>query len=132
MVKDNGRYNIITPKGLKPTPNCYEKAVAELMAEYLQSDIEFIKRNTSTTPDILALKYNQIWEIKNIRGNNRNTISRNLKGIYRQSENVIITLFQTDMTINQAIGRAKDKLSKANRIKRLVLISKSKKVVVIK
>ena len=102
------------------------------MADYLQSDIEFVKRGSSTTPDILALRYNQIWEIKNIRGNNRNTINRNLKGIYRQSENVIITLFQTTMTINQAMGRTKDKLSRANRVKRLVIISRSKKVVVIK
>lgn len=126
------RYNVITPRGIKPEPTLHEKITAKLMADYLQSDIEFVRRGSSTTPDILALKYNQIWEIKNIRGNNRNTVSRNLKGIYKQSENVIITLFQTNMTLDQAIGRAKNKLSKANRIKRLVLISKSKKIVVIK
>lgn len=99
MDKNRQKYEVITPTGMKPEPNIYEKITARLMAEYLQSDIEFIKRGTSTTPDLLVIKLNQIWEIKNIRGNNPNKINRNLKGIYKQSENVIITLFQTSMTV---------------------------------
>ena len=102
------------------------------MAQYLKSDMEFIKRQTSTTPDLYSAKWHQLWEVKNIRGNNENTISRALKGIYKQSENVIITLFRSSMTPSQAAGRAKDKLSKATRIKRLVIITKSGKIVVIK
>ena len=132
MPKRIKEFKVITPNGIKPKPNDYEKKVARIMAEYLQSDILFIKRSTSTTPDILEIRLNQIWEIKNIRGSNQNTIGRNLKGIYRQSENVIITLFRTSMSKDQAVGRIRQKLARANRIKRLVLITRAEKLVIIK
>ena len=130
MGKKN--YEVIIPPDVKPKPDDYEKMTAKLMSEFLKSDISFVRRESSTTPDILVVRLNQIWEIKNIRGNNENTINRNLKGIWKQSENVIITLFRSKMTPSQAKGRIKEKLSRANRLKRVVLITKSKKLIKIK
>ena len=126
------KYNIIIPSNLKPKPEFFEIITAELMAEYLQDDIKFILRGHTTTPDILAMKLNQVWEIKNIRGNNKNTIARNLKWIYRQSENVIITLFRSKMTAREAVSQIRRKISSATKIKRIVLITKTKKIIVIK
>ncbi len=67
-------YRLIIPISLKPRSDKYEKAVAQLCAEKFQSGILFIKRGTSTTPDIQVARTKQLWEIKNIRGNSDRTI----------------------------------------------------------
>ena len=125
-------HRVYTPTNISPKPEKYEKIIAKVMAQYLKNNIRFIRRTCTTTPDILAIELNQVWEIKNIRGNNKNTIARNLKGIYRQSENVVISLFRTKMTLDEAIAQTKKKLANANRLKRVVIISRDKKIVVIK
>ena len=126
------KYTVFTPHNLKPSPSNDEKIIAEVMANFLKSNIIFVLRNSATTPDIKAIASGQYWEIKNIRGNNKNTISRALKGIYRQSENVILSLLRTQMPPQDAVGRARQKLSRANRIKRLVIITKNLEILVIK
>ena len=125
-------YNIIIPVDLKPKPDECERTVAELMAAHYKSDIKFVKRGMMTTPDILVLRYNQNWEIKNIRGNSKRTIQNNLRRADDQSENVVICLFKTKMTAQQAVGRINAELSKANKIRKLILITKSHKIIVIK
>ncbi|MBR3414493.1 hypothetical protein IKG73_00525 [Candidatus Saccharibacteria bacterium] len=126
------QYQIHEPTNLKPKPDEWERITARLMAEYLKSDIEFVVRKSSTTPDIMAIRLNQFWEIKNIVGNSSNTIHNNLKSIDRQSENVVITLFRTKMRARKAYSEIIIHLKKATRIKRLVLITNSKKIIVIK
>ena len=53
-------YRLIIPISLKPQSDKYEKAVAQLCAEKFQSGILFIKRGTSTTPDIQVARTEQL------------------------------------------------------------------------
>lgn len=126
------KYHMHNPPNLRPEPDEHERKTAQLMANYLKSDIEFVPRKGSTTPDIIAVRLNQFWEIKNIRGNSSNTIHNNLKSIDRQSENVIITLFRSKMHPRTAESNIKEHLAKATRIKRALLITKSGKIIAIK
>ncbi|MDR0979671.1 MAG: hypothetical protein LBM12_00730 [Candidatus Nomurabacteria bacterium] len=127
------KYNLIIPVGMKPKPTQIEERVAELVAEYFRSDVRFIERASSTTPDIQILKTGQRWEIKNIRGNSKNTIQTNLRRADNQSENVVICLSETEMRSEQAESRIRFHLKSSHvRIKRIILITKSEKIIEIK
>ncbi|MCL2869555.1 hypothetical protein FWF48_01985 [Candidatus Saccharibacteria bacterium] len=131
MVKKE--YNVIKPVGLKPRPDKYEESIAELMAKYFKSDVRFIKRASTTTPDVVVLRYNQQWEIKNIRGNSKRTIQNNLRTADNQSENIIIGLSRTKMTTKQAEGRINEFLRTGSvKIRRILLVTKKQIVLVIK
>ena len=127
------KYYLIIPVGMQPRPTKDEEAVAKAMAGYLRSDIRFVERVSSSTPDIYIIKSQQRWEIKHIRGNSKRTIANNLRSAKRQCENIIISLSRTDMTIKQAEGRIKAYLNQgATSIKRIIIVSKQQKILVIK
>jgi hypothetical protein len=131
-IKRMTRYNLIIPVGIKPKPAQYEQAIAEILSKYFKSDIRFIKRASSITSDIHILKLKQDWEIKNIRGNSKHTIEHNLKKAGKQSRNIIISLLRTKITSQRAKGYIKIELQKANKIQRLLLITKEHQVLAIK
>ena len=113
-------------------PDRYEIRCGFRMAEHFQSNIVFLKPGNTPRADCLVEKTNQIWEIKNIIGNGKNTIHHCLRNITHQSPYVIITLYRTKMKPSTAIGRAKAEIKNATRIKKLLLITKNEKIVVIK
>ncbi len=124
-------YHIIRPAGLKPKPDQYEERVAEICAEYFQSDIIFLQPGNKPTPDFKVAVTNQCWETKNIRGNSKYTIEDNLRKAEKQSPNVIISLLKpTSMRPEQALSKIKFFLSHKNtKIKHLLLITKSGKII---
>lgn len=108
-------------------------AVAEVLSNYFHSDIKFVARGISHTPDIFIIRLNQYWEIKNIRGNGRRTIANVLREAQYQAENLVISLTRTSMSAQQASGRIRQYIREGRtRIKRIVIITKAKKVLVIK
>lgn len=126
-------YRLLIPVGLKPKPTNDEIAVAETLAEYFRSDIEFILRGVGHTPDIQIINLRQYWEIKSIRGNGPRTIANVLREAQHQSGNVAISLFRTSMSAQQACGRVRQYLREGRtRVKRILVITKSKKVIVLK
>lgn len=124
-------YNVITPYNIKPEPRPSEQRVARIMAQYFQSDIQFVPTSSvSRTPDLFIVRLHQLWEIKNIRGNGKRTMANNLRTAQHQSENVIISLFETKMTGDQAVARARDYLKSGPvKIKHLIIITKSERVI---
>lgn len=114
-------------------PTSDEIAVAEAMSRYFESDIKFIARGISHTPDIYIMRLRQYWEIKNPRGDSPKTIENILRTAQYQSENIIISLARTRMSARQATGRIRQCLSR-NHIsaKRILIVPKNKKVLAIK
>ena len=83
---------------------------------------------TLPTPDLLVMKTNDLWEIKNIRGNGKNTIEDNLKRAAKQSQNVVISLLRSKMTQTQATARIRYNLERSHgNIKNVVLVTKEGK-----
>ena len=127
------KFDIITSTNLKPMPTKDEMSVAEVLANFFQSNIKFVARGVSHTPDIYVTRFRQYWEIKNIRGNGPRTIANVLREAQHQSENVAISLSRTNMNTQQAMGRIRKYLREGNtRVKRIIVIAKNKKVLVIK
>lgn len=123
-------YHLITPIDLKPQPDRYEKAVAQLCAEKFQSDILFVKRGVSTTPDIQVVRTKQFWEIKNIQGNGKNTIEDNLKRASKQADNVIISLLRSRMMPKQATARISYYLRRSREnLRHVILITKDLRLI---
>ena len=113
-------------------PDRYECRVAAVLANHFKSDIILRKNSQSYSPDLLVVRLNQLWEMKNIRGNGVHTIEHNLSKAKLQSDKVIVSLYRTKMTPKRAVGRIKAELTKNHEIKRLILITKDGKAVEIK
>ena len=128
------QFNIIRPAGLKPRPDKYEERVAELCAEYFQSDVAFVLRNNHTTPDIQVTRMQQFWEIKNIKGGGKHTIEDNLRKASKQSRNIIISLLATSkLDSNRVKGKIKSVLATQRMpIDCVLLITKTGKIIDIK
>ena len=127
-------YRLITPIDLRPQPDKYERAVARLCAEKFQSDILFVKRGISTTPDIQVVATGQFWEIKNIQGKGRHMIENNLRKASKQSTNVIVSLLKNPkITAQQAESRIRYVLRTSNiQLKHVKLVSRSGAMIDIK
>lgn len=99
-------FSLIIPVNLKPKPDLREQTVAQLCAQYFQSDIKFVLRGNTTTPDIFVARTGEFWEIKNIRGCGRHAIGYNLhdsgelKKLSEINEAALIDA-QTDDIVNQ-------------------------------
>lgn len=127
------KFNLIIPTDLKPKPTKDEMAVAEVLSNYFHSDIKFVARGISHTPDIFIIRLNQYWEIKNVRGNSPKTIENILRTAQYQSENIVISLARSRMAHTQAAGRVKQCLDRSHiNAKRILLISKHHKILVLK
>ena len=132
MNPKHSKYNVIIAGGTKNFPDSYEIQAAQLLLSYFHSDIEFIPSGSTSRPDLFITRLHQRWEIKSPTGNGKRTISHNLEGISRQSENVVISLLRTKMHPRTAISRAKQVLKSPTRVKRLLIVTKQGKVVEIK
>ena len=55
-------YHVVIPVGLKPSPARYEITAAELLANHLKTDVEFILRSNYQTPDFRIDGVE--WELK--------------------------------------------------------------------
>ena len=91
----------------------------------------FVKKNNTAKSADLKIK-NQIWEIKSPTGNSKRTMQNNLRDADDQSPNIIINLVRCKMPPEKAISRLNFQLKKAHKVKRLLVILKSGKVVVLK
>lgn len=122
-------YRVIIPIGILPPPNQDELYIAQLAAEYFQSDILFVKRSmTSPTPDLYVIEIHQYWEIKTIRGNSKRTIENALRNARRQSANIILSIVNSKMTLSQASGRVQECTRRGRlRAKRILIVSKTTK-----
>ena len=125
----DNQFKVITPVDMKPRPDAYEEEVARILARKFQSDILFVPPiNSLHAPDLQVVRDGKFWEIKNIRGNAKNTIEDNLKKAAKQSENVVISLLRTKMTPVQAAARIRHNLSRSHgNIKNVILITKGGK-----
>ena len=124
------KFNLIIPIDLKPKPSPDEEFAARILAKHFRSDVKFVKRANSTTPDI---RVRDIFiEIKSPRSNSKYTIANNLREADAQSKNVAISLLRTKMLAKNAEGRIKQWLkSGPSKIKRIWLITQDGRILTI-
>ena len=122
---------IIEAKTAKDEPEPHEISAAAIMVEYFNTDVTVMKRHSyAHKADFLI--GNQIWEHKSPTGNGKRTIQNNLRDADDQSKLVILDLRRCKLHPARALSRINHEISKAHTAKRLLVITKSGKVLDIK
>jgi len=124
------KFNIIIPTDLKPRPKPHEESAAVILSKFFKSDVIFIDGKSYCTPDV-SVK-NVEWEIKSPEGSSDNNIQKNMREASHQSKNIVIDLRRSKLHQNRALGYINSYLSYPNKLERVLVITKSEKVLVIK
>ena len=123
------KYRVLLEKGLTPVPYEHELNAANIVADYFQSNLVFLRRRPNSTPDLLVEKTNQIWELKSPKGNSKRTIANNLRDATHQSKMVLLDLSRCKMNNRNALARTRSFLKEGNsNLKRLLVIDKGGRV----
>ena len=121
------KYEVIIKTDLQDRPKDHELSAALILAAYFRSDVIFLRPQTDKTPDIEIDSIK--WEIKSPRGDSKKTIENNLRTARRQSLNIVIDLRRIKMHQSKAVSRINFFLSKSHIFKKILIITKSKKVI---
>ena len=130
MRGKNKRVGVILEGYCNP-PDHHEISVAFILCSFFQSNVRFVPVGDTRAPDMIIERTGQYWEIKHIRGNGKNTIRHALLSAKGQAENVVISLLDSKMDAKRAIGRIKSEIKTISGIKRVILVTKTGKVVVV-
>lgn len=122
---------IIIPADLEPRPEIHEISAGVIISKFFEADVTFIKPHQHAKSADFNIN-GTIWELKSPRGAGKRTIQNNLRSADNQSVHIILDLRRIKMHSIQAHNRIEYELGKANKIKRLLVITKNSKVLVLK
>jgi hypothetical protein len=124
------KYRIIVDTDISDPPKDHEFSVAILIAEHFRSDVVFIRPANFRTPDfdVNGTK----WELKSPMGKSARTVENNMRMARKQSVNIIIDLRRIKLHQRRALSRINFFLSGPNQFKRVLVVTKSKKVIEIR
>ena len=123
------KYQVIVKTDLVDLPKEHELSAALILAHHFKTNVTFLRPEHARTPDI---DVNSVkWEIKSPMGNGKRTIDNNFNEARRQSKNLVIDLRRIKMHQSKANARINFYLSTPHHFKRVLIITKSKKVVAI-
>lgn len=129
MTKQS-KYSIVIPVGMKPRPKIHEETAAEILANYFKSDVCFVEAALQGTPDV-SIKGVK-WEIKSPIGASANNIQKNMREASAQSYNIVIDLRRSKLHQTRALGYIKQFTERYKRLKRVLVITKSRQILTIK
>jgi hypothetical protein len=123
------KYEVIIKTSLEDAPKEHELSAAIILANHFKKDIIFLRPQTSRTPDVDIAGTR--WEIKSPLGQGKRTIDNNFREARGQSKNIVMDLRRIKMHQSKANARINFYLSTPHHFRRVIVITKSKKVVVI-
>ena len=122
-----GKYRVIIPVDLKPSPARYEITAAGLLAKYFKADVEFIFRSNYKTPDFMIATTN--WELKSPTGSGKNNIERQLQAGLKQSKNIVFDARRSKIHISKIRSELNRQFQLTQSMKRLILIEKNGSII---
>lgn len=123
------KYEVIVKTSAEDAPEKHEMSAAIILAYHFKTDVIFLRPQHARTPDV---DVNGVkWEIKSPLGNGKRTIDNNFSEARGQSKNIVIDLRRIKMHQAKANARIRHYLSTPHHFKQVLVITKSKKVVVI-
>lgn len=128
MAKQS-KYSIVIPVGMKPRPKIHEETAADILANHFQSDVHFIETASHGTPDV-SIKGIK-WEIKSPIGTGASNIRKNMREAGLQSRNIVIDLRRSKLHQRRAIGYIKEYMATSRKLKRVLVITKTKQILTI-
>ena len=124
------KYKIVVDSDIRDLPKEHEFSAAIVIAEHFRTNVVFMRSANYKTPDfdIDGAK----WELKSPMGNSSRTIENNRSTARRKSANLIIDLSRAKIHQRRAVARINFYLSQPNQFKRVLVITKAKKVIEIR
>ena len=123
-------YSVIVPKSVFPKPSVREMSAAYILLDYFKTDIKFVPRSNQKTPDFLINGLH--WELKTPIGTGKYNIQHLLHSAIQQSKNIIVDARFSKMHISRIVSELKRHSTLTTKgIKNLIVITKSKKILVI-
>jgi len=121
---------VIIAKDIKPEPEEHEISAARIVAEYINDEVRFIKRRTGYMAHTADIEMQGVeWEMKATLTNKKKTLGGTLRKATKQSKNIIIDCRMSPLPMEVIENYLRFELVKRKDIKRLLLITKEKKVV---
>ena len=121
------KYQVVIPAGITPFPEQFEITAANLLSKFFKADVEFVKRSGHKTPDF---RINHIyWELKSPTGSGRHNIQHQLQSASLQSPNIIFDSRRSRIHQSKINHELTHQFKIIKRAKRLILITKSGKIV---
>lgn len=125
MVKKE--YSVIIPRSYIPKPGSKELSAADILVDYFEADVRFVKRGVGKTPDFLIKgKY---WELKSPTGDGKHNIQHKLQEAADQSHNVVLDGRKSKLHAMKLKNEVQHQFNIIKKIKRLVFINKEGKAV---
>ena len=120
-------YSIVIPRNVMPVPNKNEMSAAAILLDYFKTNIEFIPRTNSKSPDLFIDGIE--WELKTPVGGGKRNIQHVLSRAVKQSRYIIIDARFSKIHITRIKSRLSVEMKNNKQIRRLILIDKQKNVV---
>lgn len=130
ITTKKSKHSIIIPVGMKPRPKIHEETAGEILASHSKSDVHFIETGSHGTPDVAIRGIK--WEIKSPIGCSANNIQKNMREAAAQSENIVIDLRRSKLHQTRAIGYIEQFTDRYKKLKRVLVITKSRQILTIK
>lgn len=130
IMAKQSKHNIVIPVGMQPRPKLHEETAADVLANHFNSDVYFLETANRGMPDVSIGGVE--WEIKSPVGDSANNIQKNMREASAQSENVVIDLRRSKLHQTRAVGYVKQFADRYKKLKRVIVITKSKQILTIK
>jgi hypothetical protein len=124
------KYRVIIPHGMQPLPESFELSAANILAGFFRADVTFLLVTSDKTPDIVVNGVR--WEIKSPIGKGKRNLQHQIHRAIRQSKNIAFDARRSKIDIRKTRNYLNNYVKEDKRIKRLVLITKTEQVEVIK
>ncbi|MBO4374849.1 MAG: hypothetical protein J5829_07055 [Lachnospiraceae bacterium] len=122
----------IDTSALNKDPYSHEMAIAELFAS-MDKDVIFLKPSNIPGAFIPDIKMDGLeWEIKSPEGKSDRTIRRNIHKASTQSNNIIFDLSRIGIAEEKCIRDLKNAFESSNHIRNMIIVTKSKQMIVLK
>lgn len=123
-------FSVIVPENVFPRPSVREMSAAYILLEYFKSNIKFVPRSNQKTPDFLINGLH--WELKTPIGAGKYNIQHLLHSAVQQSKNIIVDARFSKMHLTRIVSELKRHSTLTTKgIKNLIVITKSRKIIVI-
>lgn len=120
-------YNVIVPRSYYPKPSPEEMSAADILVDFFQANVKFVKRHTGKTPDFLIK--GTYWELKSPTGSGKHNIQHKLQDASHQSANVVIDARKSKLHPIKLRNEVKHQFELVRKVKRLILIDKNGRAV---
>ncbi len=123
---------VIVPADLCKVPEPHEISAAEILADYFDAPVIFIKelnRYRQSTPDVLV--GDTEWEIKSPKSSKMDKVRRNIDKAIDQAPNVVLDTRRTSIPDKKIIAYITVEVRRHRLLRRLLVIDKRKRVSVI-